>query len=59
MLSELGSHVEKNSMNKAQILFELGSCIVSAIDADSFNVYVVESEGWLSSFLPEDINKER
>ena len=52
MLEEMMAHIEE-STNKGQIMFELASCICAAVDADLFNLFLVESEGEITRFLPE------
>ena len=52
MLEEMTTHLV-GSTNKGQIMFELATCISSAIDADAVNLYLVESEGQLSRFVPD------
>lgn len=36
-----------SSLNRANILYELSTCIAGAIDADSFNLYVVDGQDLL------------
>ena len=54
MLQQMSQHVSRDHMNKAQLMFELAECVVAAIDADIFRVYVVETDGYLSTYRPHD-----
>ena len=54
MLQQMSRHVSRDLMNKAQLMFELAECVVAAIDADIFRVYVVETDGYLSTYRPHD-----
>merc|ERR1740128_288600 len=38
--------------NKAQIMWELANCISSAVEADDFNVYLVQTEGEITQYNP-------
>ena len=40
-------------LNKGKILFELVTCISAAIDADEVNLHLVETEGFITKFLPD------
>ena len=51
MLKEMGVHLE-NPTNKGQILYEQSVCICSAVDADLVNLYLVETEGEISRYIP-------
>ena len=53
MLEEMTNHL-MGATNKGQIMYELATCISSAIDADAVNLYLVESEGQLSKFVPKE-----
>ena len=52
MLKEMGRHVEGNT-KKGQIMYEMATCICSAVDGDVANIYLVESEGEITRFVPE------
>ena len=52
MLKEMGRHVE-GTTKKGQIMYEMATCICSAVDADVVNLYLVESEGEITKFVPE------
>ena len=52
MLEEMGRLIEPESTNKAQVMHELGNTVLSAVDADSFNVYLVETDGFITSYKP-------
>ena len=52
MLEEMGRHIEPETMNKAQVMLELGDTVLAAVDADSFNVYLVENDGFITSYKP-------
>ena len=52
MLEEMGRLIEPETMNKAHIMHELGNTVLSAVDADSFNVYLVETDGFITSYKP-------
>ena len=53
MLEEMTNHL-MGATNKGQIMYELATCISSAINADAVNLYLVESEGQLSKFVPKE-----
>ena len=53
MLKEMMSHIE-GSTNKGQIMFELATCICSAVDADLVNLYLVETPGEITRFGQEE-----
>ena len=57
MINEMSKHVDVENMNKSHILYELGECIAAAVDADVFNVYIVEMDGVICSYKPGDINQ--
>ena len=57
MISDLSQHVEAENMNKSHILYEVGECVQAAVDADLFNVYIVEQEGVISAYKPGDNTK--
>ena len=46
------SHIQ-GTTNKGQIMFELATCICAAVDADIINLYLVETEGEITKFIPE------
>ena len=52
MLEEMGRLIEPETLNKAQVMHELGNTVLSAVDADSFNVYLVETDGFITSYNP-------
>ena len=52
MLKEMMRHIE-GTTNKGQIMFELATCICAAVDADLINLYLVETEGEITKFVPE------
>ena len=52
MLEEMGRHTGREEMNKAQVMHELGDTVLAAVDADSFNIYLVENDGFLTSYCP-------
>ena len=52
MLEEMGRHIGPEEMNKAQVMCELGDTLLAAVDADTFNVYLVETEGFITSYKP-------
>ena len=52
MLEEMGRLIEPETMNKAHVMHELGNTVLSAVDADSFNVYLVETDGFITSYKP-------
>ena len=54
MINEMSKHVDVENMNKSQILYELGECISAAVDADIFNVYIVEVDGVICTYKPGD-----
>ena len=51
MLKEMMRHIE-GTTNKGQIMFELATCICAAVDADLINLYLVETEGEITKFVP-------
>ena len=56
MLQEMTTKI-KVATSKAEILFELATCIAGAIDADTFNLYVAdENEGTLTKFIGSQEN---
>ena len=57
MLTEMLDHIE-GSTNKGQIMFELATCICSAVDADLVNLYLVETEGEITKFVPEGVSED-
>jgi hypothetical protein len=52
MLNEMMRHIE-GTTNKGQIMFELATCICAAVYADLINLYLVETEGEITKFVPE------
>ena len=52
MLKEMMSHIT-DTTNKGQIMYELSSCICHAVDADLLNLYLVETDGEITKFLPK------
>ena len=52
MLEEMGRHIRPEQMNKAQVMYELGDTLLAAVDADTFNVYLVETDGFITSYKP-------
>ena len=52
MLKEMMRHIE-GTTNKGKIMFELATCISAVVDADLINLYLVESEGEITRFVPE------
>ena len=53
ILEEMSRHIRPEEMNKAQIMYELGDTVNAAVDADSFNVYLVETDGFITSYKSE------
>lgn len=54
MLQEMTYNVQKdkNRSTKAQILYELATCIKGAVDADAFNLYIVsETHGDIYKYV--------
>ena len=52
MLEEMSRHIGPEEMNKAQVMCELGNTLLSAVDSDAFNVYLVETDGFITSYKP-------
>ena len=52
MLKEMMTHI-KGTTNKGQIMYELSTCICHAVDADLLNLYLVETDGEITKFIPQ------
>jgi hypothetical protein len=52
MLTEIMRQIKGNT-NKGQIMLKLATCICAAVDADLINLYLVETEGEITKFVPE------
>ena len=52
MLKEMMTHI-MGTTNKGQIMYELSSCICHAVDADLLNLYLVETDGEITRFIPQ------